>query len=72
MDKETLSHYGWVVIAVMILAIIIALATPFGKYIIDTTEATVNNLVDFSDHVGYENEKNEMDDLFEVDNIHVG
>ena len=33
MDRGTLSNYGWVVIVVIILAILIALATPFGNYI---------------------------------------
>ena len=30
MDKETLSNYGWIVICVLVLAVMIALATPFG------------------------------------------
>ena len=29
MDKETLSHYGWIVILVLILSVMMALATPF-------------------------------------------
>ena len=33
MDKNTLSNYGWIVIAVLVLVIMIALATPFGEYI---------------------------------------
>lgn len=41
MDKETLSNYGWVVIVVVILCILIALASPFGNYISEsTTNAT--------------------------------
>ena len=42
MDKETLSNYGWVVICVIVLAIMIALATPFGEYIRDGVKALVN------------------------------
>ena len=30
MDKETLSHYGWIVILVLILAVLLAFATPFS------------------------------------------
>ena len=30
MDKETLSNYGWIVICVLVLAVMLALATPFG------------------------------------------
>ena len=33
MDKNTLSNYGWIVIAVLVLSVMIALATPFGSYI---------------------------------------
>ena len=33
MDKETLSNYGWIVICVLVLAVMLALATPFGKFI---------------------------------------
>jgi hypothetical protein len=40
MDKETLSNYGWIVILVLILAVMIALATPFGSFIADAVKAT--------------------------------
>ena len=43
MDKETLSNYGWVVICVIVLAIMIALATPFGEYIRDGVAQIVNS-----------------------------
>lgn len=33
MDRQTLSNYGWIVIVVLILAVMLAFATPFGKYI---------------------------------------
>ena len=44
MDKETLSNYGWVVITVLVLAIMIALATPFGTYISDGVKSTTEGL----------------------------
>ena len=40
MDKETLSHYGWIVILVLILAVLLALATPFGTFVADGFKAT--------------------------------
>ena len=46
MDKETLSNYGWIVICVMVLAVMIALATPFGGFIRDAVWSTTNGLFD--------------------------
>lgn len=44
MDKETLSNYGWIVIAVLVLAVMIALATPFGDYISGAVKSTTAGL----------------------------
>ena len=44
MDKETLSNYGWVVICVLVLVVMIALATPFGKYIAQAVKTTTESL----------------------------
>ena len=46
MDKETLSNYGWIVICTLILAVMIALATPFGEYIKDGVWSATNGLND--------------------------
>ena len=46
MDKETLSNYGWVVICVLVLVVMIALATPFGKYIAEAVKNTTKSLFD--------------------------
>ena len=40
MDKETLSNYGWIVVLVLILAVMIALATPFGNFIAGAIKST--------------------------------
>ena len=46
MDKETLSNYGWVVILVLILAVLLALATPFGTFVSDAVKTTTQGLFD--------------------------
>lgn len=46
MDKETLSNYGWIVICVLVLAVMIALATPFGDYISTAVKSTTQGLFD--------------------------
>jgi hypothetical protein len=48
MDKETLSNYGWIVICTLVLAVMIALATPFGQFIADGVQSTAQGLVDTS------------------------
>ena len=45
MDKNTLSEYGWIVIVVIILAILIAFAVPFGDFVIASINNNVDNLV---------------------------
>ena len=44
MDKETLSNYGWIVICVLVLAVMIALATPFGSYVSSAVKSTTTGL----------------------------
>lgn len=46
MDKETLSNYGWIVICVLVLSVMIALATPFGSYVADGFKAAYNGFGD--------------------------
>lgn len=46
MDKETLSNYGWIVICVMVLAVMIALATPFGSFVSEAVQSTTQGLFD--------------------------
>jgi hypothetical protein len=46
MDKETLSQYGWVVIVIIVLAIMIGLATPFGSFVKQSVDNTVHSFGD--------------------------
>ena len=46
MDKETLSNYGWIVICVLVLAVMIALATPFGSFVSQAVQSTTQGLFD--------------------------
>ena len=38
MDRETLSHYGWIAICCMIMAVMLAFATPLGNYVKDVAK----------------------------------
>ena len=49
MDKQTLSNYGWLVIVTLILAIMLAFATPFGTYVGDGVVSIANGFVGASD-----------------------
>lgn len=46
MDKETLSNYGWIVICILVLAVMIALAGPFGNFVADAVKSTTQGLFD--------------------------
>ena len=46
MDKETLSNYGWIVICVLVLVVMIALATPFGSFVSGAVQSTTKGLFD--------------------------
>ena len=62
MDKETLSHYGWIVIVVLVLAIMLALATPFGTYVGDAVVATTKGFGSITEHnLNEDNIKNQGD-----------
>ena len=53
MDKETLSNYGWIVICVLVLVVMIAFATPFGKFIANAVKATTQGLFDVNNNALY-------------------
>ena len=46
MDKNTLGHYGWVVITVIIISIMIALASPFAGMVKENYIGTINDFDD--------------------------
>ena len=45
MDKETFSSYGWIVITVIVIAIMITFATPFGTQIKDAVQAVLDDFM---------------------------
>ena len=49
MDKSTLSNYGWIVIVTLVLAVMLALATPFGSYIGKGASNVIKTFVQSSD-----------------------
>jgi hypothetical protein len=50
MDKQTLSSYGWIVICVLVLVVMIAFATPFAKYVFNGSDMAVTGLYDTEHH----------------------
>ena len=49
MDRETLSNYGWITIVTLVLAVMLALATPFGTYVGDGVVSIARGYVDTSE-----------------------
>ena len=48
MDRQTLANYGWIVIVALILAVMLALATPFGKYVMDGVSSIASGYINTS------------------------
>lgn len=43
MDKGTFASYGWIVITVIVIAIMIAFASPFGDFVVDGVKDAMTN-----------------------------
>ena len=61
MDKNTLSRYGWIIVVTLVLAVMMAFATPFGEYAGKSFLAITNGYIETGENaVSDENiEKNE-------------
>ena len=42
MDKETFSNYGWINVTVIVVAIMVAFATPFGDYVTNSVSKLIS------------------------------
>ena len=67
MDKETLSHYGLILISLMIVSVLIVFATPFGDYIGNVINNIGQSMTQTQDKANYDNAESEMEDLFQKD-----
>lgn len=48
MEKHTLSHYGWIVILIVILSLLISMATPFGTYIKESALSSTRSFINLT------------------------
>lgn len=46
MDKETLTEYGWIIVSLLLVVVMLSFATPFGKMTMDKTINAVDDIVD--------------------------
>lgn len=44
MDKNSIQEYGWIIIIIIVLAILIAFASPFGHFIVTSVQNTMQHL----------------------------
>ena len=51
MDRETLSNYSWIVVLVLVLSVMIAMATPFGKFISNAVMSITDGLIDVNSNL---------------------
>ena len=64
MDKETLSHYGLILVSIMIVSVLIMFATPFGDYMGNVINNIGQSMTQTQDKANYDNAESEMEDLF--------
>ena len=67
MDKETLSHYGLILVSIMIVSVLIMFATPFGDYMGNVINNIGQSMTQTQDKANYDNAESEMEDLFQKD-----
>ena len=67
MDKETLSHYGLILVSIMIVSVLIVFATPFGDYMGNVINNIGQSMTQTQDKANYDNAESEMEDLFQKD-----
>ena len=60
MDRQTLAHYGWIVIVALVLAVMLALATPFGKYVMDGVSSIASGYINASNEAMSEENKDKL------------
>lgn len=51
MDKQMVSHYGWIIVTTLITTVMLLLATPFGHYVGTGMINTTDGFIDVSDEV---------------------
>lgn len=67
MDKETLSHYGLILMSLMIVSVLIVFATPLGDYMGNVISNIGQSITQTQDKANYDNAESEMEDLFQKD-----
>ena len=73
MDRETLSSYGWILIATIAVGVFIALSQPIGEYVGQVVTGVGQGMVDVGDSVDQDAMDEDMDELFGNDDekIHI-
>ena len=73
MDRETLSSYGWILIATIAVGVFIALSQPIGEYVGQVVTGVGQGMVDVGESVDQDAMDEDMDELFGNDDekIHI-
>lgn len=74
MDRQTLSHYGWIIISVIVISVIMALATPIGELIANSAIGIAtksNDMAESTTGKGYEENVKYYKDMMKKDGSYV-
>ena len=65
MNREMISHYGWIVVVTIILALMMAFATPFGSFVGTAVLNTTNGFIDAGEKATSEDNMQELENKWE-------
>lgn len=71
MDRKTLSHYGWIVVLILILSVMMAFATPFGEFIRTAVKSYIISFEYLLDETEKEISKNEIKNDIELNGSYI-
>ena len=62
MDKKTLSHYGWIVISALIIAVMLSFTTPFGEFVMDGASSIASGYINVTNKALEDEHQNKIVD----------
>ena len=74
MDRKTISHYGWIVVMTLVIAVMIALATPLGNYMQEVAQNITDAFITVGEKATDQENINKYEDMWQdkIDDMTAG